>query len=286
MVPWLGQVPPSAGRRASLGLMAVGWMMVGLALWARLGLPEWLAASRPPVVLEAFFGETVVPYQVETLVKSVQEQPFACEVRFVSADEAQAEAAKDERARSLLEAYGGNPFLRSLRVTLCPASVESYHTAAAWLGMQPGVASVRVPETFLSQLIAGGQQLRGTVEAASTAAGLAGLLVVLGALGLCGTLQETEAARWTRMGAGLGTLWMRALRAVAVPGLVSSLAAAAILEAAGAGVRYAGILPLKNLPQLPLWPHAADWMLAVGGAVAGLIASVWSLLPSVRRPNK
>jgi predicted lysophospholipase L1 biosynthesis ABC-type transport system permease subunit len=135
-------------------------------------------------------------------------------------------------------------------------------------------------------MLEGEGRLRGIVTAAMAAAVVAGLLVVLGALGLCGTLAGGELEGWALLGASPARLWTGMLRSVTMPAVVSALAAALFLEAAGLGARYSGVLPWKNLPPLPPWPHAADWMLAAAAVATGLLAGLWSILPVVRRGGK
>lgn len=282
IAPWAVKPGPSKARRAALYLLVVGWLIFGSALWVRLGMPGWLSSRRPPVVLEAFVGETVIPYQAESLVAAVQTQPFCCEVRFVSADEAHAEAVKDDRARLLLEAYGSNPFLRSIRVTLCPNSIEAFRDAEVWLRKQPGVTAVRVPESVLQRLLEGEALVHSSGLAVAIIAALAGLLVVLGGLSLIGAYLEEELAGWARLGAGTGQMMMRSLRVCALPALVASAVAAVIMEVAGLVLRFSDTLSAWNIPAVPGWPHDADWMLVAAGAVAGLLASVWVVFAVLR----
>jgi len=280
--PWAAAPTPHKGRRAAIYLLGVGWLVFGAGLWVHLGFPGWMISRRPPVVLEAFIGETVIPYQVEAMVAAVQTQPFCCDVRFVSADEAHAEAVKDERARTLLEAYGSNPFLRSVRVTLCPNFVEGFRDAEVWLRKQPGVTAVRVPEGLLQRLAEGEALMRTFGIAASIMAALTGLLVVLGALSLLGAVLEEELAGWARLGAGPGRMWMRSLRICAYPSIVSAVVAAMAMEIAGLVARFSGTLASWNIPSVPDWPHSADWILPVAGALAGLLASFWVLFSVLR----
>jgi cell division protein FtsX len=280
--PWAVPPAPSKARRAALYLLGVGWLIFGAALWVKLGMPGWLASRRPPVILEAFIGETVIPYQAESLVSAVQAQPFCCEVRFVSADEAHAEAVKDERARTLLEAYGSNPFLRSIRVSLCPTSIEAFRDAEVWLRKQPGVTAVRVPEAMLQRLIEGEALVRSSGVAVAIMAAVAGLLVVLGGLSLIGASLEEELAGWARLGAGAGQMMARAMRICALPALAASAAAAVIMEVVGLVLRIPDTLSAWNIPPVPAWPHDADWMLLVAGSVAGILASAWVVFAVLR----
>jgi len=280
--PWAVPPVPSKARRAALYLLGVGWLIFGSALWVKLGMPDWLSSRRPPVVLEAFIGETVIPYQAESLVAAVQTQPFCCEVRYVSADEAHAEAVKDERARALLEAYGSNPFLRSIRVTLCPNSIEAFRDAEVWLRKQPGVTAVRVPEAMLQRLIEGEVLIRSSGLAVALMAGLAGLLVVLGGLSLIGASLEEELAGWARLGAGAGQMMTRSLRVCAMPALLASLVAGVLMELVGLVLRFSDALSAWNIPPVPSWPHDADWMLLIAGAVAGILASAWVVFAVLR----
>ena len=275
IAPWAVKPGPSKARRAALYLLVVGWLIFGSALWVRLGMPGWLSSRRPPVVLEAFVGETVIPYQAESLVAAVQTQPFCCEVRFVSADEAHAEAVKDDRARLLLEAYGSNPFLRSIRVTLCPNSIEAFRDAEVWLRKQPGITAVRVPEAMLQRLIEGEALVRSSGLAVAIMAAVAGLLVVLGGLSLIGASLEDELAGWSRLGAGAGQLMARSVRVVALPAVLASAAAGALMELVGLVLRFSDTLSAWNIPAVPDWPHGADWMLLAAGATAGILASAW-----------
>ena len=280
--PWAVSPVPSKARRAAIYLLGVGWLIFGAALWVKLGMPGWLSSRRPPVMLEAFVGETVIPYQVESMVAAVQTQPFCCEVRFVSADEAHAEAVKDERARTLLEAYGSNPFLRSIRVTLCPTSIEAFRDAEVWLRKQPGVTAVRVPEAMLQRLIEGEALVRSSGMAVALMGVLAGLLVVLGGLSLIGASLEDELAGWARLGAGTGQMMARSLRVCALPAVLASVVSAVILELAGLVLRFSDALAAWNIPPVPEWPHNADWMLLLAGVTAGLLASVWVVFAVLR----
>lgn len=280
--PWAVPPAPSKARRAALYLLGVGWLIFSAALWVRLGMPGWLSSRRPPVMLEAFIGDTVIPYQAESLVDAVQAQPFCCEVRFVSSDEAHAEAVKDDRARTLLEAYGSNPFLRSIRVTLCPTSIEAFRDAEVWLRKQPGVTAVRVPETMLQRLIDGEGLVRSSGLAVAIMAAVAGLLVVLGGLSLIGASLEEELAGWARLGAGAGQMMARSLRVCALPALAASAVAAVVMELLGLVLRFSDTLSAWNIPAVPDWPHSADWMLLTAGALAGVLASAWVVFAVLR----
>ena len=112
-------------RRLSTFLLLLSLAMIGVAGWAWIGIESWLVGRRPSLVVEAFLEETSTTAQIEELAQEIQAGEYFCDLRYVDPEEARAEAAMIERIRPLLDAYGGNPFLRSLRMTVCADRVGS-----------------------------------------------------------------------------------------------------------------------------------------------------------------
>jgi hypothetical protein len=272
-------------------LLFASFLALGTAMWALLGLGDWLVVQRPPVVVEAFLSEVATPGQVDQLMRSIQERDFCCEARFVSADEARAEASRNERVRSILEAYGANPFLRSFRVTLCPASVPQAARAAEWLGLQPGVASVRVPESSLARLAEGEAALDRTVRLGALALlGLA-LLVGAGSLWMMAYPAMAEVRVYSALGARPWLLAFRAAWAL-VPHSAGLAALAALLFVVASLVaRVSGSLPWPGLKgfapaSLPVFTYGMAFALAGAGLLAGLATGLAILLRVVLKRER
>jgi len=253
-------------------------------MWAAFGLEAWLVAQRPQVVVEAFLSEVATPAQVDQLMRAIQERDFCCEARFVSADEARAEASRNERVRSILEAYGANPFLRSFRVTLCPGAVNRAVGAAEWLGLQPGVASVRVPESSLARLAEGETALGRTVRLGALVLAFLALLVGAGALWMMAYPALAEIRMYAALGARPWLLFVRSLWTM-VPHPAGLAALAALLFVLASLVaRVSGGLPWpRGLPgfvpsQLPPFTYGAALLLTVAGVAGGAVTGIAVLL--------
>ncbi|MEK7764763.1 MAG: hypothetical protein AAB368_00865 [bacterium] len=280
--PWLRAFPFGRLRAVPGLLLVAGWTASGAALWAVAGVGAWQTARRPPVVAEAFVSDDLPPSGVEALAESVRARPFCCEARPVSAEEARAEGQQDERVRKLLDAYGGNPFLRSIRVTLCPAAVGEWREVETWLEDQEGVTSVRLPEARLAVLLAGEAAQAASARATAACAAAGGILVVLCALALLAAEAEAELDLYERLGARPLTVWARLLVLLPLPALATALFAGIGLEVAGVllGVAPAWV-PAGWLPAgVPGFPLDSAGLL-VGLAVTGACAVATALF--VRR---
>jgi len=281
--PWLA-VLPHTGRRAPVLLLFASFASLGAAMWAAFGLEAWLTVQRSPVVVEAFLSEVATPAQVDQLMRSIQERDFCCEARFVSADEARAEASRNERVRSILEAYGANPFLRSFRVTLCPAAVTRAARAAEWLGLQPGVASVRVPESSLARLTEGEAALRRTISLGALVLACLAVLVGAGALWMMSYPALAEVRTYATLGARPWLLFTRALWTMTPhPAGLAALAAllfvlASLVARVSGGLPWPKVLPGFAPSQLPEFTFGMALLLTVAGIVAGLASGLAVLL--------
>ncbi len=111
-------------RRTSVLLLVLAWAVVGTSLWGLFGMRQWFVGQRPAIVLEAFLDEVATPVQEDALAGKIQFERYFCDLLYVSAEEARAEAEMIPRIRPLLDAFGGNPFLSSYRITLCADELD------------------------------------------------------------------------------------------------------------------------------------------------------------------
>jgi cell division protein FtsX len=272
--PWLLSPERSGRHHAAMTLLAVGWIMAGSALWAISGLREWMTGLRPAVVVDVFLGETMTPTQMEAFSQSILARPYACNLRYFSAEEAKAEAATDERLRPLLGTFGGNPFLRFFRITMTPGEIEKCREAGDWLKAQPGVVSVRVPAAQVDMVIQCERQIAAAVRTATAEAGVLAALVILAALWLLAIEVSQEISVWEGLGAAQWMTWVRAVRVICVPAVVSSVLVAIGLKLMGGIAMFGGRWFQVAGSQLPDFPYAACRWLAGAALVAGLLVSV------------
>lgn len=257
--------------------LALAWLAVAVALWGLLGTPGWLVERRPRLVLEAFFAETATPAQVDEFSRTAQGQGWCCGIAWLAAEEARAEAGRDARVRSLLEAYGGNPFLRSYRLTICPEALEAHAAAAEWMKGLPGVASVRAPAALAARALEAEREVLAVARAAF------GTLLAFGLLGgwfallwLAAPLAD-ELRVYAELGASPARVRMRALTALGGPALVLAAVVAILLELASVLARFsAGVAPGGAAALLPPFPHAAAPLICAAAAVAALVAALWT----------
>jgi cell division protein FtsX len=284
--PWVRSLPFARRRRTAFLLLILAWTACGVALWTRLGLRDWCVARRPAVLAEAFFADAATTLQIDDVARRAQAQPWFCETRVVSADEARAEAVRDDRVRTLVEALGTNPFARSLRLTLCAPGLEGWAEAASWLRQQPGVASVRMPEATLDRVFGEEGVLGRVALAGAVVAGAFGLAVALAALALLAAGLLGELTVYEELGASVAKLWGRALWAVSLPALLTALLVDLVLEVGSVAARFSGALREGPAAHLPDFPHLAGLVLAAAALGAGLlVASLALTIRMTRRPS-
>lgn len=284
--PWVRSLPFARRRRAAFALLTLGWTACGLALWTRLGVHAWCMARRPALTAEAFLSDGATPGQAAELGQHAQAQSWFCEIRFVSAEDARAEAVRDDRVRALVDALGANPFQRSLRCALCGAGMDGWEEAASWLRQQPGVETVKMPEVQLAHVFESERVLGKVAVAGAAGAGAFGVAVALCALGLLAAGLLGELTVYEELGAGVGKLWARALWAVSAPSLLFALLVTLMLELGSVLARFSGILREGPAAQLPDFPHRAGLLLGGTALVAGvLVASLALSMRMLRRPD-
>jgi len=276
--PWMRAPSPAPGRRIAVFLLAAAWTMVGIALWAVMGVQSYLVGLRPAIVLDAFLGEVISTSQVESLSLAIQSRPFCCELKFVSAEEARAEAVEDEQVKPILEAFGGNPFLRYFRATLCPAEMEGYRKAAEWLRAQPGIVSVRVPAQALEDALESERRVQAVIGATACLTAFFGLLVAFAAMRLMIVGAGRHIDSWEVQGASGWQICLAALRVLNVPSLLAAVLVSVALKLAGVLTAVCGGWMKWQELKVPEYPYmAAAWLLVCALAV-GLTASIISCL--------
>jgi len=284
--PWVRSLPFARRRRTAFVLLGLGWSICGLALWVHLGIGAWCVARRPTLIAEAFLADTSTPAQADDLAKHAQSQPCFCEVRQVSAEEARSEAAQDEHVRALVEVLGANPFLRSLRFSLCGAGMDGWAEAASWLRQQPGVASVKIPQTRLENVFETERILKRVATAGALAAGATGLAVACAALALLAAGLLGEFSVYVELGASVGKLWGRALWAVGAPSAILAALVGILLELGSVLARFSGAVREGPAAHLPDFPYQAGLLLEGVAILAGLlIATLVMVLRMMRRPG-
>jgi len=284
--PWVRSLPFARRRRAAFVLLTLGWTACGLALWARLGVHAWCVARRPALTAEAFLSDPTTPGQAQELSQRAQAQPWFCEIRFVTAEEARAEAVRDDRVRVLVDALGANPFQRSLRCALCAPGMDGWEEAASWLRQQPGVESVKMPEVQLGHVFESERVLGKVAVAGAAGAAAFGLAAAVCALALLAAGLLGELTVYEELGAGVGKLWARALWAVGAPSLLFALLVTLVLELGSVLARFSGVLREGPAAQLPDFPHRAGLLLAGTALTAGvMVASLALAIRMLRRPD-
>jgi cell division protein FtsX len=277
-LPWLRIPAPAPCRRTAIFLLATAWTMAGLSLWAVMGARTYLIGLRPTVILDAFLGEGVSAPQIEALSQAIQSRPFCCDLKFVSAEEARAEAGEDEQVKPILEAFGGNPFLRFFRATLCPTEMDGYRKSAEWLRSQPGIVSIRIPTQMLEGALESERRVQAAIGTAVILTAIFGLLVAFAAMRLLIVDAWSMLNSWEALGAsgwqtGLATLWTLNAPSLLVAVLVSvALKLAGVLTAV-----CGGWLHWQEL-KVPEFPYMAAAWLALGALVVGLTAAIMSCL--------
>jgi len=284
--PGVRSLPFARRRRTALLLLTLGWTVCGVVLWLELGVRAWCVARRPTLTAEAFLADTATPSMSDDLTRLAQAQPWFCEVQFVTAEEARAEAAKDERVRALVDALGANPFPRSLRFSLCGAGMDGWAEAASWLRQQPGVASVKLPVSRLEALFETESLLTRVARAVAVGAGAVGLMIAVAALALLAAGLLGEFTVYEELGASVGKLWGRGLWAVGAPATFLAVLVAVLLELASVLARFSGVLRETAAAHLPDFPHQAGLLLAGVALVAGVaVASLAMAVRLARRPG-
>ncbi len=271
--PWVRSLAASASRRTAGFLLALGWTMAGISLWTVLGLREWQVGQRPAIVLEVFLGEVVTPAHVDSLSQSIQSQRYFCELRFVDPEEAWAEAGADQRLRPLLDAFGGNPFLKSFRLTICAEELEGYHEAGDWLKEQPGVISVRIPARQVEWMLESERQLRLVVRGAVALVTLLSILVALTGLRLVALELSRELDVFEELGATPWKIWVRTFWAIGAPALLLAVFVTITLELLSVLARFSGTWGSWIGAELPNFPHVAGVYLIAGALLAGLLVA-------------
>lgn len=272
-------MPPSYHSGIFLGgyLFFVSWLVCGLALWVHLGMESWIILQRSPVVLEAFLADAVSQTQAEEILNEVQAQPFCCRADYVSSDEARERAAADEQVRGLLEVLGGNPFPRSIRVTMCSSQVDGAGEVRMWLSQVPGVAVVRVPEAQLSEMAGAERRMTFFLRMCAAAAGVLGLLSALGAFFLYGRGLREELADFELLGAGPRALAGRAFWVMARPAVISAMLAAIVLELASVFIKFGRFWGLSRSLVLPDFPDPAAVALIAAALLLAPLLAAWNL---------
>lgn len=255
-------------------LLLVSLAGLGVAGWGWMGLESWIVSRRPALVVEAFLEETSTTAQIDELAQKIQAGEYFQEIRYVDPEEARAEAGMIERIKPLLDAYGGNPFLRSLRMTVRPQAVERCAEGAAGLKELPLVVSVRAPVAQAERLLEAEGRLRRVAGAAAAALASLAFLVALAALGLRVPVVAPELEVFERLGASSAQIARRVFRRIAVPVVLGAVAVALALEAASAAARFSGRWLEWPGARLPEFPHLAGAFLVAGALVLGLAASV------------
>jgi cell division protein FtsX len=273
--PWFRYGPIAGPRGAALWLLWAAWVAGGLALWAGLSARGWLVARRPQLAIEAFIAPSATAAQTESFGQAVQVLPWCCGFRYVSAEDARLEAGRDDRVRSLLEAYGANPFLRSFRVTLCPGTMEFWHEAADWMKRQPGIASVRAPSVQAPRLLETERLVLAIARAGAWGLGGFALLAAAFALGaLAGNLRR-ELRVYAELGATSMGILRRALWALVVPSVFIAALVVVGMELVNVLGRLGGVWAAGPLQPLPDFPHeAGGGLLAAAVVLPGLAAAV------------
>ncbi len=272
--PWFAPVGRSRGSGMPVFLLVLAWSLVGAALWAAMGLNEWLVNRRPAIVIEAFLVETATTAQVEELGQLAQEEPFFCELRYVDAEEARAEASRLERIRPLLDAYGGNPFLRSLRFTLCPDEIEAITEAGEWLMGHEGVSSVRIPEARVERLFIAERLLARVGFGVAALLALLGIVIAGVALRLRVFVMAPELEMYERLGGSASQVGGRVVWGVTSSSVVVAGFVAIGLKLASVLVRFSGGWVSWPGARLPDFPHLAGAGIIAVALVFGLIVAL------------
>ncbi len=274
--PWTRLGPVAGPQRAARWGLVFALTGSATALWGLLGAPGWLVERRPHLVLEAYLAESATPVQVDEFSRSVQGQPWCCGMTFLGADEARAEAGRDARVKSLLEAYGGNPFLRSFRLTMCPEALDRHEAAAGWLKDQPGIASVRAPRLEAIRSLEGERRILGITRLAFGALLGFSVLGLWFALGALGAAAAPELRVYAELGATPGRILARALTAVGGPAVLLAVVVTVAMEFGSVLARFsAGYAPGTPASVLPPFPHAAGPLVCGGAALASLATALW-----------
>jgi len=277
-LPWLRRLAPTPCLRTAIFLLATAWTTAGLSLWAVMGAGTYLVGLRPSVVMDAFLGEAVSAPQIEALSQAIQSRPFCCDLKFVSAEEARAEAGEDEQVKPILEAFGGNPFLRFFRATLCPAEMDGYRKAAEWLRSQPGIVSIRIPAQTLEGALESERRVKAVIGAAAILTAIFGLLAAFAAMRLLIVDAKYLLDSWETQGAsgwqtGLATFWTLNAPSLLVAVLVSvALKLTGVLTAV-----IGGWLKWQEL-KVPEFPYLAAAWLVLGALAVGFAAVIVSCL--------
>jgi cell division protein FtsX len=279
--PWRRLFPASAGL-FSLTLLIAGWGVVGLALWTREAINPILLAQRPKIFLEVFISDSATSAQIEELSRQIQAQPFCCGTAFISAEDARLRAARNPRVRRLLEAYGGNPLPRIVRLELCPRDASGCKEAMAWLLSLPGVTGARAPEAFLGGLLAGERLVIRLTGAGAVFLGLLGLLAAIAALWLLAREAGPEIAAMERCGAAPGMVFTRLVWTLFVPSACAAVLVFVVLRLSG--ILLAFFMPwLKDLGGTGFWMAYLPAFSGQGGTAllgTALIAAAFLVLRS------
>ncbi len=268
--PWRALAPALGSPRGAAALRFAALAGGAVALWAGVAAPRWEAGRRPALTAEAFLHPTTTSLQAEEIGRAVQGETWCCDLRFVTAEEARAEAAADARVRGLLEAYGANPLMRSWRITLCREELGRWREAAEWLAARPGVHSVRPPGPPAQRALEAEHDRLRLVRVASWALGLLAAVTGLVAQWIAARALGPELGIYGLLGMTPGAVRMRAAWVLLAPPVIGATGVALACALASVGFQFGAAWGAPSLALLPAFPQDAGLWLAAAAGVAGL----------------